>query len=165
MVIQNQARSRQEGRYGEHDILPRYCIEDVLQRVTDDIKTTEYILSHPTGKVTSSNQQQPTEPTAAPTAAHGGISPSNLSAKSSASSNLRNSDMQILSAIEEDSHTSVHDHDDAVEEDTVKHALLPVSPEQHYNTKKTEKRPVIPVRAVRTTQSNASTEHLETSQD
>jgi len=31
---------------------PRYCIEDVLQRVTDDIKTTEYILSHPETKAT-----------------------------------------------------------------------------------------------------------------
>jgi len=31
---------------------PRYCIEDVLQRVTDDIKTTEYILSHPEAKST-----------------------------------------------------------------------------------------------------------------
>jgi len=71
----------------------------------------------------------------------------------------------MLSAIEEDPHTSVEDHDDSVEEDTVKHALLPISPEQHHHTKKTEKRAVIPVRAVRTTQSNAPTEHLETSQD
>ena len=29
-----------------HQVSPRYCIEDVLQRVTQDIKTTEYILSH-----------------------------------------------------------------------------------------------------------------------
>jgi len=28
---------------------PRYCIEDVLQRVTQDIKNTEYILSHQKG--------------------------------------------------------------------------------------------------------------------
>jgi len=159
MVIRNQARSRQEGHYGEHDILPRYCIEDVLQRVTDDIKTTEYILSHPTGKVTSSNQPQPTEPAAPPSAAHG------MSPKSSVSSNPRNSQTQMLSAIEEDPHTSVEDHDDSVEEDTVKHALLPISPEQPHHTKKIEKRAVIPVRAVRTTQSNAPTEHLETSQD
>jgi hypothetical protein len=27
-------------------VSPRYCIDDVLQRVTQDIKTTEYILSH-----------------------------------------------------------------------------------------------------------------------
>jgi len=30
-----------------HNVSPRYCIEDVLQRVTHDIQTTEYILSHP----------------------------------------------------------------------------------------------------------------------
>jgi len=29
------------------NISPRYCIEDVLQRVSHDIQTTEYILSHP----------------------------------------------------------------------------------------------------------------------
>ena len=35
------------GMQGMRNISPRYCIEDVLQRVTHDIQTTEYILSHP----------------------------------------------------------------------------------------------------------------------
>ena len=32
------------------DFTPRYCIEDVLHRVTEDIKNTEYILTHPSSK-------------------------------------------------------------------------------------------------------------------
>jgi hypothetical protein len=44
-------------KHSQHDnesenFSPRYCIEDVLQRVTDDIMTTEYILSHPEAKST-----------------------------------------------------------------------------------------------------------------
>ena len=35
------------GMQGMRNISPRYCIEDVLQRVSHDIQTTEYILSHP----------------------------------------------------------------------------------------------------------------------
>jgi len=41
-------------------ISPRYCIEDVLQRVTQDIKNTEYILSHP-----QASRSQTTRPNSA----------------------------------------------------------------------------------------------------
>jgi len=40
----------QESNMHPAEFSPRYCIEDVLQRVTEDIKTTEYILSHPPSK-------------------------------------------------------------------------------------------------------------------
>jgi len=117
---------------------PRYCIEDVLQRVTDDIKTTEYILSHPEAKTTIVLRTPPISTEL--------VSPSLVPKESIVDTENVVIANTLLRAIEEDNEMSdgtenpYHIDNSAV--DLEKNALLPRSADSAQSVRKSTKKAV-----------------------
>jgi len=126
----------------------RYCIEDVLQRVTNDIKTTEYILSNPSSKATLS-QLVPsvvrTDTSSTQDTVGAGVSGGNGGNEAGGMAHSVDvggakkvgATVQVVAKDPQPARLDTHEEVDMEEDDDVKHALLPMSPETQ-----TEKRAV-----------------------